>query len=208
MTLAITSRSPGRPRDQAATRAITDAALRQLMDVGYGRLSMESVASEAGVARATVYRRFKDKADLVTAAIALHAGPGSTTDPSGDPRADLERFLVEFDDRFNRSCIEVLGGLLADREDPRALALHRQRVIAPRKAYARSLLERARELGELDRDADVDLALDMLVGAVIARAVSGDESRERWAERALDSVWRGMGPRQDARTLRASGGET
>ena len=60
----------GRPRDERASQAINEAALRLLMEVGYARLSMESVASEAGVARATVYRRFKDKADLVTAAIA------------------------------------------------------------------------------------------------------------------------------------------
>ena len=72
------ARSRGRPRDERVTRAITEAALRQLLDEGYARLSMESVASEAGVARATVYRRFKDKADLVTAAIAGYAGRGTS----------------------------------------------------------------------------------------------------------------------------------
>lgn len=262
----------GRPRDERVTRAITDAALRQLLDEGYTRLSMESVASEAGVARTTVYRRFKDKADLVTAAIAAYSGPGvapgglgaeaggveaggveagpagsaaagevgpgrvgqdgevarggagpavasrpgvgasgsglpgmgsSGVCPEGpawanwaaghsaDPRADLERFLLDFDDRFNRSCIEVLGGLLADREDPTALALHRERVIEPRRAYARALLEQARDAGELAAGADLDLALDMLIGVVIARAVGGRDLEAGWARRALDLVWRG-----------------
>ncbi len=187
----------GRPRDERASQAINEAALRLLMEVGYARLSMEGVASEAGVARATVYRRFKDKADLVTAAIAHHAGAESPPGPSDNPRSDLQQFLVDFDDRFNRSCIEVLGGLLADREDPTALALHRQRVIAPRRAYARSLLERARDLGQLDPNADLDLALDMLVGLVIARAISGEEHRSGWVEGALDLIWRGSGPHRD-----------
>jgi AcrR family transcriptional regulator len=222
------ARVRGRPRDERVTRAITEAALRQLLDEGYRRLSMESVASEAGVARATVYRRFKDKADLVTAAIAGYTGsgvgpgtsgaavvggpaevaaagevevevagrPGAASEamnPSADPRADLERFLIDFDDRFNRSCIEVLGGLLADREDPTALALHRERVIEPRRAYARSLLEQARDAGELDPAADLDLALDMLTGVVIARAVGGRDLEAGWAQRALDLVWRGAG---------------
>ena len=67
------TRDPGRPRDQRASSAITDAALRQLADVGYARVSMESVAIEAGVARATIYRRYRDKADLITAAIAANS---------------------------------------------------------------------------------------------------------------------------------------
>ena len=53
-------RGPGRPRDERATSAITDAAVRQLNVLGYANVSMESVAAEAGVARATVYRRYRD----------------------------------------------------------------------------------------------------------------------------------------------------
>jgi AcrR family transcriptional regulator len=177
------------------------------MEVGYSRLSMDSVASEAHVARATVYRRFKDKADLVTAAIADHAPIGNAFEASENPRADLERFLVEFDDRFNRSCIEVLGGILADREDATALALHRERVIAPRRAYARGLLARACELGQLDPDTDLDLALDMLVGVVIARAVSGVAHRPAWAARAVDLVWAGASPAPRSTSLVPRNGE-
>ncbi len=155
------------------------------------------MASEAGVARATVYRRFKGKADLVTAAIADHADGDADPVRVSDPRARLGRFLLDFDDRFNRSCIEVLGGLLADREDPTALALHRERVIEPRRAYARALLERARQAGDLDPGADLDVALDMLVGLVIARAVSGRPLEPGWVDGALDLVWRGAGVRAE-----------
>jgi AcrR family transcriptional regulator len=185
-------RAPGRPRDERASRAITAAARRQLAELGYARLSMESVAAEAGVARATVYRRYRDKADLVTAAIA--DAEGSLPPAGEDPRQDLARFLAQFDARFAEHCLEVLGALLGAREDPRALALHRRRVIEPRLAHARGLLERARDLGQLDADADLDLALQMLVGAVFARRVAGARSSRGWAERAVDLVWAGMGP--------------
>lgn len=197
MTVSLTEvlKTPGRPRDARVSQAICDAALRQVVEIGYRRLSMESVAAEAGVSRATVYRRFKDKADLVTAAIAQQIATTPSAAPSTDPRADLERFLIEFEGRFNRSCIEVLGGLLADREDPGALALHRERVIAPRRARALSLLQRARELGQLDDRADLDLALDMLVGAVIARAIGGGEGRRGWARRSVEVIWEAMAPR-------------
>ena len=93
---------------------------------------MESVASEAGVARATVYRRFKDKADLITAAIAANPGGRFPDRPSDDPSADLIAYLEAFDERFGESCVEVIGTLLGSREEHDALALHRRRVVEPR----------------------------------------------------------------------------
>jgi len=194
ITEAVVVRPPGRPRDERATQAITDAALRQLEESGYGKLSMESVAAEAGVARATIYRRYQDKADLVTAAIATRAAVEESPTSLKDPRGALKRFLNDFEGRFACSCVELIGALLANREDATALALHRQRVIAPRTSYATALLERARDLGQLRHDADIDLALEMLVGAVIARAVSGRRTRTGWADRALDAIWTAMGP--------------
>ncbi len=187
---ATTTRPPGRPRDERATRAITEAALRQLAALGYARLSMESIASEAGVARATVYRRFKDKADLVTAAIADNPGGRFPDQPSDNPRADLIVYLEAFDERFGESCVEVIGTLLGSREERDALALHRQRVVEPRTGYVRSLLVRAMELGELPKDADVDLAVQMLTGSVLARRVSGAPSPPDWARSAVDVFWR------------------
>jgi AcrR family transcriptional regulator len=170
--------------------AITDAALRQLAEHGYARVSMESIASEAGVARATVYRRFKDKADLITAAIAGTPGGRFPDKPSIDPRHDLIAYLNSFDERFGESCVEVVGTMLGARDERAALALHRQRVVEPRTGYVRSLLVRAQELGQLAADTDVDLVVQMLTGSVLARRVSGTESAADWARRAVDMIWR------------------
>jgi AcrR family transcriptional regulator len=187
-------RGPGRPRDQRASSAITEAALRQLTEFGYAKVSMESVAGEAGVARATIYRRYRDKADLITAAIASNSSDHLDPLPSRDPRSELISYLEAFDDRFAESCLEVVGTLIGSREDPRALALHRQRVVGPRTEYVRSLLEQARALGQLRPDADIDLAFQMLAGSVFARRVIGVPSTPGWAERAVATVWEGMGP--------------
>jgi AcrR family transcriptional regulator len=197
---AITApRGPGRPRDEATTEAIFDTALHQLEQLGYGRMTVEGVAAEAGVSRASIYRRFRNKADLVTAAIARANAPGAPRGGHaaiGDPRRALVEFLEEFDARFAESCLEVIGGLVGAREDPSALAMHRDRVVAPRRAYGRSLLETAQERGELARDADLDLALQMLTGSVLFRRVSGERVAAGWARRAVDAVWAGMAPRQ------------
>jgi AcrR family transcriptional regulator len=182
-------RPPGRPRDERATEAIIEAALRQLATHGYARISMESVASEAGVARATVYRRFKDKADLITTAIATGPAGAPNENPSGDPRADLIAYLEDFDERFGESCVEVIGSLLGSRDEHAALQLHRQRVVEPRTAYVRGLLVRAQNLDLLAVDIDVDLAVQMLAGSVFARRVIGTPSTPDWARRAVDMIW-------------------
>ncbi|HXW39453.1 MAG TPA: TetR/AcrR family transcriptional regulator [Acidimicrobiales bacterium] len=200
-------RGPGRPRDETASRAIFDAALRQLEQLGYGRMTVESVAAEAGVSRASVYRRFRNKADLVTAAIARghvvsSTGPDELSAdplPERDPRSALIDFLVEFDQRFAESCLEVIGGLVGAREDPTALAMHRERVVAPRRARARSLLEAAQARGELAADADLDVALQMLAGSVLFRRVSGERAARGCAGRAVDAIWTGMAPASPAR---------
>jgi AcrR family transcriptional regulator len=187
------NRGPGRPRDQRASSAITEAALRQLDELGYGGVSMESVASEAGVARTTIYRRYRDKADLITAAIAANSSSHLVTEPSTDPRQDLITYLHQFDLRFAEGCLEVVGTLIGSREGPDALSLHRQRVVEPRMAYAKSLLVRAVELGQLAAEADLDLALQMLMGSVFSRRVAGQPSEPGWAVRAVDTIWTGMG---------------
>jgi len=188
------ARGPGRPRDERASSAITRAALRQLHELGYGKVSMESVACEAGVARATVYRRYRDKADLITAAIAGNSTSHRVDRASDVPRGDLVSYLEEFDQRFAEGCLEVVGTLIGMRQDPWALDLHRQRVVGPRMGYVRSLLVRAQALGQLREDADLDLALQMLVGSVFARRVAGETTVSGWAERAVDAIWTGMGP--------------
>jgi AcrR family transcriptional regulator len=186
-------RRPGRPRDERATSAIAEAALRQLNDLGYARVTMESVAVEAGVARATIYRRYRDKADLITAAIAGNSTTHLAEGTASDPRADLVDYLDQFDRRFAERCLEVVGTLIGAREDPGALALHRQRVVEPRMAYVRALLVQARGLGQLRADADINLALQMLTGSVFARRVAGEPTTPGWAERAVTAIWIGMG---------------
>ena len=63
-------RGPGRPRDPHAEAAIVEATLELLDQVGYARLSVEAVAARAGVGRATIYRRWPGKQQLVVHAIA------------------------------------------------------------------------------------------------------------------------------------------
>src|SRR3954471_17407993 len=66
---AATTPRPGRPRDEKASQAILQAALGQLLERGYGGMSREGVAVAAGVGKPAIYRRYRNKAELVAAAI-------------------------------------------------------------------------------------------------------------------------------------------
>src|SRR4029450_3097554 len=87
----------GRPRDPSRDGVIRAAILRLLADVGYGALTMDAVASEAGVGKATIYRRWRTKQDLVVDTISdltrAEAPPADTGSLEGDLRA-MMRSLV------------------------------------------------------------------------------------------------------------------
>src|SRR3954452_22060053 len=87
----------GRPRDPSRDGVIRAAILRLLADVGYGALTMDAVASEAGVGKATIYRRWRTKQDLVVDTISdlnrAEATPADTGSLEGDLRVML-RSLV------------------------------------------------------------------------------------------------------------------
>jgi AcrR family transcriptional regulator len=182
----------GRPRNEHTGEAILATTLRLLKDVGYRNLSVEAVAAETGVAKTTIYRRYRDKADLATAALAAMIPVDKLLPPSDDPRRDLVAFLDEFERAHEDVGIDVFGSLFDDRDDSEFVELHRQRIIRPRQQRSRQLLRRAQELGLIRPDADLDLVMEMLIGSFIARHLSGRKRPARWAERAVTTVWQGL----------------
>src|ERR687883_1813354 len=88
-------RSPrgGRPRDPSRDSVIRAAILRLLAEVGYGNLTMDAVASEAGVGKATIYRRWRTKQDLVVDTISDLTRAEATAPDTGSLEGDLRALL-------------------------------------------------------------------------------------------------------------------
>src|SRR5688572_5296009 len=88
----------GRPRDPSRDGVIRAAILRLLGDVGYGALTMDAVASEAGVGKATIYRRWRTKEELVVDTVAelnaVEAEPVDTGSVEGDLRALMHAMVT------------------------------------------------------------------------------------------------------------------
>jgi AcrR family transcriptional regulator len=173
---------------------ILAAALELLERRGMAGLTVEEVAEHSGVAKTTIYRRYRNRADLATAALEAHGRLLEEGPLPDDPREAMVEHLRRFRQRMANKRLSVLGAMLAQGADEDGLMeLHRERVIRPRTARARAILARAVDRGQIRPDADLDLALDMLVGSYFAQRIAGEEEREDWPERAVALLWDGLG---------------
>jgi AcrR family transcriptional regulator len=182
----------GRPRSPEVDEAILAATLRLLREHGYDGTSIEAVAAEAGVGKAAIYRRYRDKVDLAAAALASLRDAGEVPD-SGDGPRDLAELLRRLRGALDAAGMGMVGTLLVQEPHaPELLDRFRERAIGPGRAQGRAVLERAREIGELRADADVELALDMLAGSIFARHLAGGGYPPGWEQRVAEAVWRSV----------------
>ena len=83
--------------------------------------------------------------------------------------------------------------LMEEQHTPELLALFRERTLQPRRALLREMLGAAREPGRIEPDADIDAAVDLIMGAYQTRYISGERFGERWEERIVDALMRAVG---------------
>jgi AcrR family transcriptional regulator len=190
-------RTPGRPRAPHTDERILDAALRLMAQQGFVRMSMDAVAAEAGVTRPTIYRRWPSKIELAMAALVAYC---DVTLPAvvGDTRTDLIAELEHFRQAILRpNGMSLLGTVLAEeQETPELLAAFRQYLVVPRRQRLAAILAAAQTRNELDEDADLGLAVNMLVGALYAQYLAATPFAADWSTRVVDAVLASL--RQDA----------
>jgi AcrR family transcriptional regulator len=192
------SRPPGRPRSAQSHEAIVRATLELLAEVGFERLTMEQVQRRAGVGKATIYRRWASKSELVKEAIQFFSAELPVPD-TGALRTDyaiVAAAVVAI--AQDRNAALLMPRLLTEvSHDPELHAIFTAQLVEPRRAVVRTLFERAIARGEVRDDVDVELVTDMLVGPVLYRfMIEGDDLRpaaER-APRVLDLLLSGISP--------------
>jgi AcrR family transcriptional regulator len=158
----------GRPRSEEAHRAILDAALELLVEVGYSGLTVEGIANRAGVGKATIYRRWASKLPLVIEAFGQL--PALEDADTGDLVTDLERMLRSYLEVFSSSPLGAVVPSLAGElpHNPELMALFAPLVRSRRQPLIRAL-QRGVARGEIPPDTDLDLAADLVVGPITVR---------------------------------------
>ncbi|MFG3030351.1 TetR/AcrR family transcriptional regulator [Streptomyces sp. NPDC048253] len=179
----------GRPRSAAADTAILAATREALVELGWSKLTLGDVATRAGVAKTTLYRRWAGKNELVVDAVAELFGELELPD-RGSLAADIEGVVLQFAAILARP--EAKSGLMAAvAESTRDDALReriRASIVDPQKDLVLEGRARAQARGELPPQADpaeaartVDLIFDVVAGAVVHRTlVSAEPADEEW----------------------------
>ncbi len=184
----------GRPRSAEADVAILDAARDLLLETGYEGVTIEAVATRAGVGKATIYRRWSGKPELVVEVLG-HTVRDMPMPDTGDTRTDLVQFVMAMVKGLVDS---PLGGVIRSlsaeiRHNPELMEAFRGRFVNPRRAVARELVVRGIERGELRQSVDPDLVLDLLAGTLHHRLVfTGKPITTQLADQIVDLVWSGI----------------
>jgi AcrR family transcriptional regulator len=170
------TRARGRPRSEPARHAILAAATELLLERGATAASMDAVAELAGVSKATIYRWWPTKEMLALDALCEQwAEPRREAPDTGTLRGDLLELLAPWIARLNdRPYGRIVGALITEaRTDPRFGAVYRERIIEPRRALARTVLQRALARGDIPLGTDVEAAIDVLYGGLHHRLLHG-----------------------------------
>jgi AcrR family transcriptional regulator len=188
----------GRRRSDRSHQAIISATQELLVERGYRALTIEGVAARAGVGKQTIYRWWPSRAALVLEAYLVASERVQLPSPdSGSAREDVRALIgwlaaVLAEPTGGR----VVAGLVGDLQHDVDLAEgFRQGVVPARRQAMLAALERGRERGEIRADADLELAVDALHGAVFYRLLlSGKPLDAAFAKRLADQVLEGLAP--------------
>jgi len=169
--------------------AILAAVIELVAEVGYAGLTMDAVAARAQASKATIYRRWRNKAQLVKAALdAYDARQNEGLPDTGELRGDLYAVMRTLRERASESYLAMINGLIAaaKHDDELATAL-REHVANEELSPFLVSLQRAVDRGELPPDADSELVHDV-AEAMIMRQLTTGTFDEEFIARVVDDV--------------------
>lgn len=154
-------------------------------------MSLAAIADAAGTTRQAIYRRWTSKVDVAVAAIESLPEAAPLV-PTGDHRADLVAELAAFRRGVLRAGgISMVGTMLQDATDRELRLTFRSRIVAPRRARIRAILEAAVDEGDLPSRTDVELAVASCTGTLYALALAGEPIPDDYAERIARRLFQG-----------------
>lgn len=191
--MALPEKRRGRPRNRDVDKRILETARAMLAADGYMRMTVDSVAKAAGVTRPTVYLRWPSKEELVIAAI-QDLEKADQLALTGEVRNDLRTILravkVSFVDHGNTA---LMGPIMTERNhSPQLFEEFRARLVTPRRASIRAVLEKGIANGVVRADLPVDATVSALIGSLYAKIVAGENVSDDFPDEVINALWPGI----------------
>lgn len=158
------------PRSEAREQAILHAALELVVDVGYDRLSMDALAERAHASKATIYRHWSGKADVVASALRCRAHEIGPVPDTGSLRADLLELLCASCEAFTEEDGPLMASVLwAMRNDRELAELMHTQVLEHKQDQVNQVVTRAVARGEVPAGVDPAVASEVVSSMVLKR---------------------------------------
>ncbi len=184
-------RRPGRPRSEDREQAILEAALDLVVEVGYDGLSMDALAERARASKATIYRHWSGKAEVVAAAVRCRATSVSEEPPdTGSLRSDLLALLTHACETLSSSDGALMASVLwAMRSDPELAGLMRAQMVEGKRHVIEAVVSRAKSRGECPEGTDPSVAGEVMPAMVMSRLlVTGEPLDDAFCTHLVDDV--------------------
>lgn len=189
----------GRPRSIHADQAILQATLDLLAEVGYESMSIEAIASRAGVGKTTIYRRYTSKEELVADAIESlrdDLAIPNTGSFWGDMDILIKNAAKKIDSPLGRQTLALIVSTASS--NPQFAEVYWTKYTKLRREAFSKILERAKSRGEIHKDADVDLIIDLVSGSLYYALIfkPTTEPVEAYMRRTMNLLMKGVGSRE------------
>ena len=191
---ACEAKHPGRPRCPLTHQNILKATRELVDEAGFDCLTIEGIATRAGVGKTTIYRRWPNKASIVLDAFFEDLSPSVSFPDTGNAREDMRRHLKKFVKELNGPLGCKISMLLANGQFDEEMAdAFRMQWIEPRRDEARQVIQRGIERGEIRQNVDPELLVDALYGPIYFRLLAGHAPlTQNFAESLTELVMSGL----------------
>jgi len=162
----------GRPRDELREQAILDAAVDLLCTVGYEGFSMDTLAARAKASKATIYRRWSGKAEVVVAALRQRKCANEEIPNTGSLRDDLVEFMrCEAASSASEDVALFVGVLRAMQRDEELAKVLQEQLIFTKAAIVREIIDRSIRRGETPATVDPAFMFETVQAVMFNRLV-------------------------------------
>ncbi len=187
----------GRPRSEESRRAILDATRRLLTHMSVHKISIEAIAKKAGVGKTTIYRWWPNKQSVVMEAVFNQPGFQNFMPQASVPfegvRAQVEKLARQLAGKNGRIVAEIIGECQGDIETLKALV---KNFFQDRYNALAYYIQKGKAEGQFSQNLDVEVAIDVILGPIIFRLMSGQNIDETFSRQVIEMLKGALGVKE------------